>query len=226
MTETVTTGNETMNAGAMKLPLRRMDGSETGDIIDLDPRLFAVPRNDHVLYLAVKAEMTNRRQGNSSTKGRSEVRGGGRKPWRQKGRGAARVGTNRSPIWRGGGITFGPKPHDFSMKLPKKVKRLARRVAFSVKATNNAINLIDEIKMDVPKTKKIAEMLGKFEVEGMSVLFLIDGQKPEIVKSCRNIKRVVVRECREASTADILRARRVFILRSALEPLVGGLVDG
>lgn len=226
MTETVTTGNETMNAGALKLPLCRMDGTETGDMIDLDPRLFGVPRNDHVLYLAVKAEMTNRRQGNSSVKSRSEVSGGGRKPWRQKGRGAARVGTIRSPIWRGGGIIFGPKPHDFEMKLPKKVKRLARRVAFSVKALNNAISLIDEMKMDVPKTKRIAEMLSKFDVAGMSILFLVEGQQPEIVKSCRNIKRVEVRECNTASTADILRARKVFILRSALEPLVGGLVDG
>ncbi|MBT3231575.1 MAG: 50S ribosomal protein L4 [Calditrichaeota bacterium] len=225
MTENVTTGNETMDAQALKLPIYRMDGTETGDKVDLDPRLFGVPRNDHVLYLAVKAEMTNRRQGNSSSKGRSDVSGGGRKPWRQKGRGAARVGTTRSPIWRGGGITFGPKPHDFGMKLPKKVKRLARRVAFSVKALNNGISMIDEIKMDAPKTKKIAEMLSNFDAKGMSVLFLVNGQQPEIVKSCRNIQRVVVRESNTASTVDILRARKVFILKSALEPLVGGLVD-
>ncbi len=220
------TDKEMTNAEKIKLPVRRMDGSETGEQVELDPKLFGLEKNDHVLYLAVKAEMTNKRQGTHSTKGRTEVRGGGRKPWRQKGRGTARVGTIRSPIWRGGGITFGPKPHDYSMKLPKKIRRLARRIAYSVKAQQNAIEFVDEFKVDEPKTKKIAKMLESFELKNKSVLILDKESNANLLKSCRNIPRVEVRECLNASTVDILRARRILISRSALDILQGGLIDG
>ncbi len=208
-----------------KLPVRKIDGSPTGEQLDLDPRLFGLPRNDHVLYLAVKAEMTNQRQGTNSTKTRSEVRGGGRKPFRQKGRGAARAGTTRSPIWRSGGITFGPQPIDYSMKLPAKVKKLARKVAFSVKAQSGSIELLDDLTLDTPKTQTIANLLHNFEANGRSALLLTDKHDPVVVKSCRNIPRLVVRYCLNASTYDLLKARKVIICRSAVDSLVGGLVD-
>ena len=209
----------------LKLPIRNIDGSETGEVVDLDQRLFGLERNDHVLYLAVKAEMANRRHGNRSTLTRSMTRGGGRKPWRQKGRGAARAGTIRSPIWRGGGITFGPKPHEYNMKLPRKVKRIARRVALSVKAQSNSIDIVKDFNFDRPKTKNIADILTGFNATGKSVLLLLEGNKQTIVKSCRNIPRMEVRECCEASTTDILRARRLIISHSALNGLAGGLID-
>ncbi len=207
----------------LKLPVRRMDGSATGEELELDPCLFGLPRNDHVLYLAVKAELTNRRQGTHSTLTRTMTRGGGAKPWRQKGRGAARAGTRRSPIWRGGGITFGPQPHDYKMKLPAKVRKQARKIALSVKAQAGAIILIEDFDLEQPKTRTIALMLSSLEATGQSTLLLIDGRKPVVVKSCRNIPRLEIREATTASAYDILRARRLIISRSAVDSLSGGL---
>lgn len=210
---------------SLKLPVMRLDGSSTGETVELDPRLFGLERNDHVLYLAVKTEMTNRRQGTRAIKGRSYVSGGGRKPWKQKGRGTARSGSTRSPIWRGGGTMHGPQPIDFQMKLPRKVKRLARRVALSVKAQNQSITLLEDFDFEKPKTKNIAEMLGKFDANGKSSLLMINGNKPNILKSCRNIPRMEVRDSLTASTTDILRAVKVMICRTALNKLQEGLID-
>ena len=209
----------------LKLPLMRIDGSSTGTDIELDSDIFDVPRNDHVLYLSVKAEMTNRRQGTRATLTRAMVRGGGRKPWRQKGRGAARAGTIRSPIWKGGGVIFGPQPQVFSMKVPRKVRRLARRIAFSVKARDGVINIIEDFNLEQPKTKPIANMLAAFDASGKSALILVEGHKPTVVKSSRNIPRLEVREGLTASTTDILRARNLFICRSALDSLRGGFIN-
>lgn len=206
----------------MKLPVHTIGGTPTGAEVNLDSQVFGVPKNDHVLYLAVKVEMANKRQGNHATLTRAMVRGGGRKPWRQKGRGAARAGTIRSPIWTGGGITFGPQPHCHCLKLPAKVKRLARKVALSVKASSGSISVIEDIQMDKPRTKQIAGMLDSFSVNGKSALLLLDGNHPNIVKSCRNIPRVEVRECLSVSTYDILRASRVFVSRSALDSISKG----
>jgi len=208
---------------AIQIPVRRLDGSPTGEQVTLDPEVFGLPRNDHVMYLAVKAELANRRQGTHATKTRALVSGGGRKPWKQKGRGGARAGSTRSPIWKGGGTMFGPQPHYYLQAVPAKVKRLARRTALSVKAQHGLIDLIEDFEFEAPKTKKIAEVLNTFQATGHSALLLLDGNKPAIVKSCRNIPRMAVREGSGASTYDILRARRVLITRSALDSLVGGL---
>jgi len=216
----------TENTHAIKLPLHKLDGSKTGEEIELDQNLFGLERNDHVLYLAVKAEMTNRRQGTRGTKSRSMVRGGGRKPFRQKGRGAARVGTIRSPLWKGGGTIFGPMPHDFSMKLSKKAKRLARRVALSVKAKSDSILLIEDFNFSEPKTKKMAEILKSFDVTGKAALFMVKGIDSNLVKSCQNIPRVEIRQCLNASCWDILRARHLILCKSALSELSAGLLDG
>ncbi len=208
-----------------KLPVYRTDGTPSGEEVELDPRLFGLPRNDHVLYLAVKTEMTNKRQGNHSTKTRSEVQGGGKKPFKQKGRGAARAGSSRSPIWRGGGVIFGPKPQDYNMKMPRKAKRLARKVALSVKAQSNSITLIQDFDFEKPKTKAIAAILKTFEANGLSALFIVDGHKPVVVRSCQNIPRLEIRNGIESSTYDILRARKLIITRSAYDSLVQGLIN-
>lgn len=207
------------------LPVYKLNGSKSSEKVSLDPKLFGLERNDHVLYLAVKAELTNRRQGTHSTKTRSQVRGGGRKPWRQKGRGTARVGTNRSPIWRGGGITFGPQPHDYSMKLPAKVKKLARKVAYSVKAQSNSIAVVEDFEMDAPKTKTISQFMNSMNLSDKPALLLTDGNKQNIVKSCRNIPYLEVRDPLNASTYDLLKANKVIICKSAVERLEGGLAD-
>jgi large subunit ribosomal protein L4 len=210
----------------IKLPILRMDGSPTGEEVELNPRLFGLPRNDHVLYLAVKTELTNQRHGTHATQNRALVVGGGRKPFKQKGRGGARAGTIRSPLWRGGGKIFGPQPHAYEMKLPVKVKRLARRVAFSLKAQSGAISLLEDFDLAAPKTQKIAGMLKALDALNQSVLLLVAGHKPVIVKSCANIQRLEVREGMTASTYDIMRAKKVLISRSALASLEGGLVVG
>lgn len=223
MTDTGTKEKTNEKAVSIKLPVRRLDGTATGEEIELDNRVFGLDRNDHVLYLAVKTEMKNRRQGSRSVKGRSEVRGGGKKPWRQKGRGAGRVGTIRSPLWRGGGVIFGPTPQNFSMKLPRKVKQLARRIAFSVKARSDSIQLVEDFSFDSPKTKRISDMVKCLNSSKKSVLILTEKNLPEVVKSCRNIPRIETRECLNASTMDILRARQVIITKTALHEIVGGL---
>jgi len=210
---------------SLKLPVYNMSGSATGEEIELDPRLFGLERNDHVLYLAVKAELTNRRQGTRATKTREFVSGGGKKPWKQKGRGTARSGSNRSPVWRHGGTMFGPKPTDFEMKLPIKVKRLARKVALSVKAQSGAIRLLSDVSLPEPRTRAMADMLTKFAISGGSVLLLVDGNQPVVVKSCRNIPKFEVRDGVNASTYDILKARQLLISRSALDSMVKGLVN-
>lgn len=207
------------------LAVRRMDGTETGEKVNLDQRLFGLEPNDHVLYLAVKCEMTNKRQGNHSTRNRALVSGGGRKPWKQKGRGGARAGTIRSPLWKGGGTVFGPETHDHYMQLPRKVKRLARKIAFSTKAQTDAIEIVEDLKIDEPKTSRIAGMLQAFSLGDTSTLILTADSNISIVKSCRNIPRLEVRECLSASTVDILKAKKLLISRSALDRLVGGLVD-
>ncbi len=209
----------------LKLPIRSIDGSPTGEFVELDPRIFNLERNDHLLYLAVKAELANRRQGTHMVKNRALVSGGGRKPWRQKGRGTARAGSIRSPLWVGGGTIHGPKPHRYTQKLPIKVKRLARKIALSVKAQNGFIDLVEDFNFEKPRTRSIAEMLNAFDIKGISALFLIDGHKPTVVKSARNIPKVEVREALEASTYDILRAKRLLICRSALNRLVEGLAN-
>ena len=143
----------------MKVDLYKIDGSKAGKQVTLSKDVFGIEPSDHAIWMAVTAEMTNRRQGTSATKNRSAARGGGRKPWRQKGRGTARAGTIRSPIWVGGGRAFGPSPQDHHKGIPKKMKQLARRSALSYKAKNEKIRLVEDFKLDEPKSKKIVEIL-------------------------------------------------------------------
>lgn len=209
----------------IKLPVYSYEGNPTGEEILLDPRVFGLERNSHVLYLAVKTEMTNRRQGTRKTKTKDEIRGGGKKPFKQKGRGGARAGSTRSPIWRGGGTMHGPQPIDFEMRLPRKVKRLARRVALSVQLQNGCVKVLSDFDFNEPKTSKIAEMLAKFETTGKSALLMLNGNIINVVKSCRNIPKMNVCDAMSASTRDILLAKSLFISKSAVEQLHAGLID-
>lgn len=206
----------------VKLPVKRHDGTPTGEEVLLDPRIFGLPRNDHVMYLAVKAELTNRRHGTVATKTRALVSGGGRKPWKQKGRGNARSGSTRSPVWKGGGTMFGPQPHFYYMEVPAKVKKLARKTALSVKAQGGSVEIIEDISFDLPKTKRMSDLLKAFKVSGGSSLILVNGHQPVVVKSCRNIPKLEVRDGISASTCDIVKARHLLICKSALISL-GGL---
>ena len=156
--------------------------------IDLSDAVFGAAVNEDAIYEVVRMQMASRRKGTASTKGRSDVRGGGKKPWRQKGTGRARAGHSRSPIWRGGGIIFGPTPHSYSYRLPKKIRRVALISALSMKLKEEKMIILRDFPMDEIKTKRFQEVIDRF---GLSkVLFVIDGSQPVLEKSSRNIKEV------------------------------------
>jgi len=149
---------------SVEFTVYKKDGIESGQKLKLKEAAFTGEPHDHSIYLAVKTEMTNARQGTHSTKTRAEVRGGGRKPWKQKGRGGARAGSRRSPIWVGGGRAFGPKPKNYSMKINKKVKTLARKRALAYKYREGAIKVVDNFNLEDAKAKTIRQMLKALDI--------------------------------------------------------------
>ncbi|TVP56932.1 MAG: 50S ribosomal protein L4 [Gemmatimonadales bacterium] len=184
----------------------------------LPEALFDGVINEGVLHQVIKAHLANQRQGNASAKTRSEVQGGSRKPWRQKGTGRARQGSIRSVQWVGGGRAFPPQPHSWRQRVPKKLRALARRSAYNVRADAEGIVLYDGIALDGPKTRTVREYLETIGVEG-KVLFLTDGLKRDLVLSTRNMPEVIVREFGSEAPYDILWAQTVLIERSALDAL-------
>ena len=178
--------------------------------------LFDGVVNEGILHQVVKAHLANQRQGTASAKSRSEVRGGSRKPWRQKGTGRARQGTTRAAQWEGGGVAFPPIPHGWHQKVPKKVKGLARRSAFNARAEEDRVVLIDALKLEAPKTAQLRDYLKSIEVEGKT-LILTDGRSQNVYLSARNLPNVEVRPFGEESVYEILWAGTVVIERGALE---------
>lgn len=191
------------------------NGSERGTI-DLPPHLFECEVNEAVIHQAVVAHLANQRQGNASTKERSDVRGGGRKPFRQKGTGRARQGTSRSPIHRGGGVVFGPHPRDYRQAMPKKMRRLALRAALSARAKDDAVTVVDDLSYPEPKTKKFVELLKNLGAEGSKVLFVLGKPNPEVFKSARNVPRVKVVQGNALNTYDVVWSDRIILTESAL----------
>lgn len=203
----------------MKLEVHKIDGTKSGEYVELRPDIFEIKPNDHAIYLAVKAYLANQRQGTHKTKTRGEVRGGGRKPWAQKHTGRARAGSIRSPLWVGGGTVFGPVPRDYSLDLPKKVKQLARKSALSYKLKDEQIIVIEDFTFEQPKTKRMVEILKAFNLLGKKVLLLTAGTDPNVYKSGRNIPTLNVLEAYKASTYDILNNQMILIQKSAVEVL-------
>ncbi len=196
-----------------KIALYKMSGEQAGEI-DLNDDVFNIEVNEHVMYEAVKTYMANQRQGNQSTKTRSEVRGGGRKPWRQKGTGRARAGTIRSPLWKGGGVIFAPKQRDYSKKLPKKIKRLAMKSAFSSKVLNDEMVVLEELKFDDIKTKKMIEVLNNLKVEKKALIVTDD---KNVYYSSRNIKGIKTASVNTLNVYDILNYEKFIITKDALK---------
>jgi large subunit ribosomal protein L4 len=172
--------------------------------------------NEAVLYHAVRAFLGNQRQGTSSTKTRSEVSGGTAKPWRQKGTGRARQGTTRAGHWRGGGVIFGPKPRTYKVKLPRRVKRLARQSALNARATDGAVTIIEQLSFEKPSTKQLLATLGKLGVADQKVLVLTADHRPEVHLSARNLQRVYVMRYAEATAYEILWADALVIEEAAV----------
>ncbi|HHS13572.1 MAG TPA: 50S ribosomal protein L4 [bacterium] len=200
----------------MKLDVYKTDGSKTGEQVTLPRQIFDIEPNDHVIWLAVTAEHANRRQGTVSTKNRSAVRGGGKKPWRQKGRGTARAGSSRSPLWRGGGRIFGPSPRHYHMKINKKVQQLARKSAYCYKAREDRIRLIEDFSFDKPNTKELAGILKNLKLDHIKTLLLTTNNERMIWLSGRNMAAFAVREASMVSTTDILKSDYLLIQKEAL----------
>ncbi|NLW22793.1 MAG: 50S ribosomal protein L4 [Tissierellia bacterium] len=189
-------------------------GEQVGEI-ELREDVFGVEINQHVLYEAVKNHLANRRQGTQSAKTRAEVRGGGRKPWRQKGTGRARHGSIRAPQWVGGGVVFAPKPRDYSYKLPKKIKRLAMKSALSSKVANNEIIVLEELSLDQPKTKEMVNILSNIKA-GKKALIVMDEKDVNVIKSARNIPNVQTTLVNTLNVYDILNHDSFIITKDAV----------
>ena len=203
----------------MTLDIYKTDGSKSGKKIKLDNGIFGIEPNDHALYLSVKAYLANQRQGTHKTKERSEVRGGGRNPWRQKGRGTARAGTSRSPLWIGGGTIFGPRPRNYRQDLPKKVKKLARKSALSYKVKDKQLMVVEDFTFEKPKTKDFIKILQALDADGKKVL-LLTGETNEVVyKSGRNVNKVNIMEAGKATTYDIVNNQLLILQKSAVSAI-------
>ncbi len=207
----------------MKLSILTTEGKDSGDQIELADSIFGIEPNETAIYEDVRRYMANQRQGTSNTKERGQVRGGGRKAYRQKGTGQARRGSIRSPLLKGGGTVFGPSPRDHSVKMSKKTKRLARKSAWSAKAADEAIKLIDDFTFDEPKTRKVADILKSLNIEEQKVLILTADTDKVLYKSARNIPNVEVLEAYKPTTYQILDADVILIQKSAVEVLQGSI---
>ncbi len=203
----------------MNLPVYNHKGEPTGKQVELTDSVFAIEPNEHAMYLAIKVQRARQRQGTHSSKNRAMVSGGGKKPWRQKGRGTARAGTTRSPIWRHGGRTFGPSPHPYTMRLPIKVNRLARASAFSTRAAEETILIVEDFRFEAPKTRKLVDLLKAFKLENQKVLILTAHHDGNLVKSACNLKQCDVQVGIDASTYDLLNHRVLLIMEGALDPI-------
>jgi large subunit ribosomal protein L4 len=201
----------------MKVDIFKIDGTLTGRQVELNPKVFDIQPNDHAIYLAVKAYLANQRQGTAKAKERSEVSGGGKKPWRQKGTGRARAGSIRSPLWVGGGTVFGPKPRDYELKLPKKVKLLARLSALTYKAKNNQIIVVEDFDFEQPKTREMFNIIKSLNLNDKKTLLLTGSYNRNIYLSGRNIPTLNVLEAQKASTYDILNNKVLLLQESALK---------
>ncbi|HIJ77426.1 MAG TPA: 50S ribosomal protein L4 [Deltaproteobacteria bacterium] len=190
-----------------------LDSEVTGQL-ELSDAIFGVPVKSHVLHEVVSYQLAKRRAGTAKTKGRSEVRGGGKKPWRQKGTGRARAGTSRSPIWRGGGTIHGPQPRDYEMRIPKKVRRQALKMALSQKVLDEGFKVIDQLRLDRIRTKDFVDLLDRFEL-GKTLVVL--PEPDEIIeKSARNIPNVKVLRSEGLNVYDLLNYHAVILSRECV----------
>ena len=204
----------------MELSVYNIKGEDTGRKVQLNDDIYGIEPNEHVMYLAVRQYLADQRQGTHKSKERSELSGSTRKLFRQKGTGGARRGDINSPLLRGGARVFGPKPRDYSFKLNKKVKVLARKSALSSKITDGAIRIVEDFNFDAIKTKQMVKVLDSFKVNGNRNLFVFAEPQKNVVLSARNIQRTEVALARNLNTYDILKAKNIFLTEGALQPIV------
>ena len=196
-----------------KVAVYNMEGKEV-DSIELNDSIFGVEINEHLVHMAVLQQLANNRQGTQKAKTRSEVRGGGRKPWRQKGTGHARQGSTRSPQWTGGGVAFAPTPRDYSFKLNKKEKRAALKSALTSRVVENKFVVVDELKLDEIKTKKFVEVLKNLNVE--KALVVLNDMDEKVIASAANIPTVKTTQTNELNVFDVLKYDTVVVTKAAV----------
>ena len=199
-----------------KVAVYDITGKQTGEDIELMDYVFGVEFNEAVVHQAVVMQQANERQGTHATKTRGMVRGGGRKPWKQKGTGRARAGSVRSPLWVGGGTVFGPAPRSHAKDMPRKARRLAIRCALSAKVAEGALVVVDNLTFDAPKTKDAVAMLTGFEAADKKALIITDGENENVEKSSRNIEKVKALSNDCLNVYDILNAEKVLLAKDAV----------
>jgi len=203
----------------MKVAVIDINGKKTGRNVELSEAVFGIEPNDHAIYLDVKQHLANRRQGTHKAKERADITGSTRKIKKQKGTGTARAGSIKSPIFRGGGRAFGPRPRNYSFKLNKGLKKLARQSALSIKAKEDNILVIENFNFEAPKTKEFTNILKALELENKKSLFVLDGSNNNVYLSSRNLKRANVVNGSELNTYTVLNASKVVISETCLEEI-------
>jgi large subunit ribosomal protein L4 len=200
----------------MEIDIYNIDGKKTSKKVSLEAEVFGVEPNDHAIYLDVKQYLANQRQGTHKSKERSEIVGSTKKLRKQKGTGAARIGSIKSPLLRGGGRVFGPQPRDYGFKLNKKTKRLARVSALSHKAKDGAITVLDQLAFEKPRTKAFVQVMKNLELDGQKVLVVVGDNSENVYMSGRNYPKAQVRQASDLNSYDILNSKRVVFTESAL----------
>jgi large subunit ribosomal protein L4 len=208
----------------MELEIKQTSGQTTGRKVTLNKEIFGVEPNDHAIWLDVKSILANKRQGTHKSKQRNEVSGTTKKLKRQKGTGGARAGSMKSPLFVGGGRVFGPQPRDYSFKLNKKVKRLARVSALSYKAKENSITILENFSYETPKTKSFVEMINKLELTNKKVLIVTNDTNKNLFLSSRNLQRSKVVTASDINTYDILNAQNLVFTEGAL-PVIENILN-
>lgn len=198
-----------------KLAVYDMTNSKVGEI-ELGAEIFDVEMNEGLVHQAVVMQMASRRLGTHSTKTRGFVRGGGRKPWRQKGTGRARAGTRRSPLWRGGGTIFGPHPRSYAFRMPRKQRRLALKCVLTDKVKSDNLIVLDDLKFDAPKTKKFVEFQKNFGVDNCKALFITKEQAENVTLSANNLRNAKTITALELNVYDILNCEKIFLTKDAV----------
>jgi large subunit ribosomal protein L4 len=200
----------------MEVDIYTKEGKPSGKKATLSDGVFGIEPNQHAIYQAVKTYLANQRQGTHKTKTYGEVSGSGKKLWKQKHTGRARIGAVRSPLWKGGGTIFGPVPRDYSRKLPKQTARLARRSALSHKVLEEGLRIVEDFTLDIPKTKEMVAVLEALQLKGKKTLLLTSKNDPVLWKAGRNIPNLAIIEASKASTYDILNNQVLLVQQSAV----------
>jgi large subunit ribosomal protein L4 len=203
----------------MELDVYKKDGSKSGQKVKLMDEIFGIEPNEHLIYRAVRTYLDNQRQGTSNVKNRSEVRGGGKKPFKQKHTGMARQGSSRSPVMTGGGSIFGPEPRDYSTELPSRMRRLARKSALSLKARDGQIRIVEDFTFGKPATREMAAVLKALDLRATKTLLLVPKSDPNVTRSGRNLPKFDVQTADKASTYDLVNNQVLLIQKSAVEVL-------